>query len=80
MLFPFVDVYGPNICKKIFMGSIGILMLFRRKKNSLMTNLLSIKSKIYTLSELIEAIKIWRNKGDKIVFTNGCFDLVQRTC
>jgi len=43
-----------------------------------MTNLLSIKSKIYTLSELIEQSKIWRSKGDKIVFTNGCFDLVHR--
>jgi len=43
-----------------------------------MTNLLNIKSKIYTLSELIEQSKIWRSKGDKIVFTNGCFDLVHR--
>ena len=43
-----------------------------------MTNLLSIKSKIYTLSELIEQSKIWRSKGDKIIFTNGCFDLVHR--
>ena len=43
-----------------------------------MPNLLSIKSKIYTLSELIEQSKIWRSKGDKIVFTNGCFDLVHR--
>ena len=43
-----------------------------------MTNLHSIKSKIYTLSELIEQSKIWRSNGDKIVFTNGCFDLVHR--
>ncbi|MAO72123.1 MAG: D-glycero-beta-D-manno-heptose 1-phosphate adenylyltransferase [Flavobacteriales bacterium] len=43
-----------------------------------MTNLQSIKSKIYTLSELVERCKVWRNKGEKIVFTNGCFDLVHR--
>ena len=43
-----------------------------------MTNLHSIKSKIYTLSELIEQSIIWRSNGDKIVFTNGCFDLVHR--
>ena len=43
-----------------------------------MTNLQNIKSKIYTLSELLEQSKVWRNNGDKIVFTNGCFDLVHR--
>ena len=42
-----------------------------------MTNL-NIKSKIYTLSELVDRSKVWRNKGEKIVFTNGCFDLVHR--
>ena len=43
-----------------------------------MENLNSIKSKIYTLSELVEQSKVWRNNGEKIVFTNGCFDLVHR--
>ena len=43
-----------------------------------MSNLQNIKSKIYTLSELVEQSKVWRNKGEKIVFTNGCFDLVHR--
>lgn len=43
-----------------------------------MKNLNSIKSKIYTLSELVEQSKVWRNNGEKIVFTNGCFDLVHR--
>ena len=43
-----------------------------------MSNLQSIKSKIYTQSELVEQSKVWRNNGEKIVFTNGCFDLVHR--
>ena len=43
-----------------------------------MSNLQSIKSKIYTLSKLVEQSKVWRNNGEKIVFTNGCFDLVHR--
>ena len=43
-----------------------------------MSNLQSINSKIYTLSKLVEQSKVWRNNGDKIVFTNGCFDLVHR--
>ena len=43
-----------------------------------MINLQNIKSKIYTLPDLVEQSKIWRDKGEKIVFTNGCFDLVHR--
>ena len=43
-----------------------------------MSNLQSIKSKIYTLPKLVEQSKVWRNNGEKIVFTNGCFDLVHR--
>ena len=43
-----------------------------------MKNLNSIKSKIYTLPELAEQSKVWRNNGEQIVFTNGCFDLLHR--
>ena len=43
-----------------------------------MTNVQDIKSKIYILSELVEQSKIWKSNGEKIVFTNGCFDLVHR--
>jgi len=43
-----------------------------------MSNLKSIKSKIYTLSDLKIQSDKWKENGDKIVFTNGCFDLVHR--
>jgi len=43
-----------------------------------MTNLQNIKSKIYTLSDLKIQTDKWKEKGDKIVFTNGCFDLMHR--
>ena len=33
-------------------------------------------SKIVSLPEAIEQIKKWHSTGQKIVFTNGCFDLV----
>ncbi|MBD5608401.1 MAG: D-glycero-beta-D-manno-heptose 1-phosphate adenylyltransferase, partial [Desulfovibrio sp.] len=31
---------------------------------------------VYRLEELLEKINDWRKKGKKIVFTNGCFDLL----
>lgn len=43
-----------------------------------MSNLQNITSKIYTLSDLKIQIDKWKEKGDKIVFTNGCFDLLHR--
>lgn len=43
-----------------------------------MSNLKSIKSKIYTLSDLKIQSDKWKENGDKVVFTNGCFDLVHR--
>ena len=43
-----------------------------------MSNLKNIKSKIYSLSDLKIQSDKWKGKGKKIVFTNGCFDLVHR--
>ena len=43
-----------------------------------MSNLQNIISKIYTLSDLKIQTDKWKEKGDKIVFTNGCFDLLHR--
>tara|TARA_B100000902_G_scaffold277742_1_gene263546 strand:+ start:6840 stop:7340 length:501 start_codon:yes stop_codon:yes gene_type:complete len=42
------------------------------------TNLNKIKHKICNISELKDRIKKWRFNEEKIVFTNGCFDLVHR--
>lgn len=32
--------------------------------------------KIFTLPQLQEQVNTWRSQGQKIVFTNGCFDLL----
>jgi rfaE bifunctional protein nucleotidyltransferase chain/domain len=37
-----------------------------------------IKSKIYNLDELQKQVNIWKFKNKKIVFTNGCFDILHR--
>ena len=34
------------------------------------------KDKILTLDALLAKVKEWKQAGDKIVFTNGCFDLI----
>jgi rfaE bifunctional protein nucleotidyltransferase chain/domain len=35
-----------------------------------------IESKIFSLEGLLARIEFWRRLGDKIVFTNGCFDIL----
>ncbi len=35
-----------------------------------------IKAKILSQTELLKRLEFWRKLGDKIVFTNGCFDIL----
>jgi rfaE bifunctional protein nucleotidyltransferase chain/domain len=37
-----------------------------------------IESKIFTLANLLKRIEFWKRLGDKIVFTNGCFDILHK--
>ena len=41
-----------------------------------MSRLENIKNKIYTQADLKSALNVWRLLEKKIVFTNGCFDLL----
>ncbi len=34
------------------------------------------QSKIYTLEQLVKLREKWRKKGQEVVFTNGCFDIL----
>lgn len=35
-----------------------------------------VARKVLTLEKLLSLVNVWRFKGEKIVFTNGCFDLI----
>ena len=35
-----------------------------------------LQSKLATITEAIQRVEIWRLKNNKIVFTNGCFDIL----
>ena len=43
-----------------------------------MSHLNTIQKKIFSLDELKTQIDSWKKSGEKIVFTNGCFDIVHR--
>jgi rfaE bifunctional protein nucleotidyltransferase chain/domain len=41
-----------------------------------MSPLHQIRQKLYHKADLLLKIKAWRSEGQKIVFTNGCFDII----
>jgi len=43
-----------------------------------MSHLNTIKSKIYSLEGLKTQVDSWKESEKKVVFTNGCFDIVHR--
>lgn len=43
-----------------------------------MSRLNYLKSKIVTLEDAKRLIAMWHLKGDKVVFTNGCFDILHK--
>lgn len=42
------------------------------------TRLESLNLKIVTLEEAIRRVEIWHHTGQKITFTNGCFDILHK--
>mgnify|MGYP001255675331 CR=1 FL=1 len=43
-----------------------------------MSQLKKIKNKIISLEDAKIKVTRWKNSGEKIVFTNGCFDIIHR--
>ena len=43
-----------------------------------MSHLKKIQNKIFSLANLTPKVDEWKKSGEKIVFTNGCFDLIHR--
>jgi D-beta-D-heptose 7-phosphate kinase/D-beta-D-heptose 1-phosphate adenosyltransferase len=67
-----------NIAAGIVVGKVGTVPVTREE---LLTELISQGSfeqadKICELDTLIARIKLWKSQGQRIVFTNGCFDLL----
>src|SRR5690554_1234484 len=53
-------------------------LLLKRMMNKQITLLEIIENKIFELDSLLVRLMQWRENGEKIVFTNGCFDIIHR--
>ena len=43
-----------------------------------MSHLKKLKKKIFSEKRLVKQVDIWKKSDKKIVFTNGCFDIIHR--
>ena len=43
-----------------------------------MSHLKKINNKIFSTNNLVTQVNTWRKSDKKIVFTNGCFDIIHR--
>ena len=43
-----------------------------------MSHLKKLNHKIYSLIELENQVNAWKQAGEEVVFTNGCFDIIHR--
>lgn len=43
-----------------------------------MTKFQHLQNKIHSLSESVARVKKWQAEGQKVVFTNGCFDILHK--
>ena len=43
-----------------------------------MSHLKTLNSKVYNLDALRSQVEHWKASGHKVVFTNGCFDIIHR--
>lgn len=43
-----------------------------------MNHYLKVKSKILTDHQLLHTLELWQRNHEKVVFTNGCFDLIHQ--
>ena len=75
LLFPTI-IHAGQTLMGIMMGLIGLLILFLSKKINVASN--KIKNKIFSFENLTTQVNSWKESNQKIVFTNGCFDIIHQ--
>jgi D-beta-D-heptose 7-phosphate kinase/D-beta-D-heptose 1-phosphate adenosyltransferase len=75
---PEASVQLANVAAGIVVGKVGTVPV---EKHELLAALspefgLHAADKVVTCSELVSRVALWRANGERVVFTNGCFDLL----
>ena len=73
-----VAVQVANLAAGVVVGKVGTVPVTREELLGVLSEQLPVPmgEKVLRLDELVSRVAAWRANGRKIVFTNGCFDLV----
>ena len=81
-LSPLASLSLANTAAGVVVGKVGTVPITKADLLGALNNALNIAqgteqaNKICNLAELTNKVNAWKNAGQKIVFTNGCFDLL----
>jgi D-beta-D-heptose 7-phosphate kinase/D-beta-D-heptose 1-phosphate adenosyltransferase len=75
---PETGVQLANTAAGIVVGKVGTAPV---EKFELLASLapeiaMQVEDKVLTRSQLVDRVALWRRNGERVVFTNGCFDLL----
>ena len=77
-LLPETAVQLANVAAGIVVGKVGTVPV---EKHELLAALspqiaLNAENRVLTRDELVQRVALWKANGERVVFTNGCFDLL----
>lgn len=67
-----------NVAAGIVVGSVGTVPVEKHELLAALSPELSLQAsdKVVTRPELLNRLAMWKAKGERVIFTNGCFDLL----
>lgn len=68
-----------NLAAGVVVGKVGTAPIEKQELLSLLGPAIALQAEsklVRTLDELVRRVEIWRANAERIVFTNGCFDLL----
>jgi D-beta-D-heptose 7-phosphate kinase/D-beta-D-heptose 1-phosphate adenosyltransferase len=77
-LRPEVGIQLANVAAGIVVGKVGTVPVEKHELLAALTPNIALhaEDKVVTREELVTRTALWRNNGEHVVFTNGCFDLL----
>ena len=77
-LRPETAVQLANVAAGIVVGKVGTVPVERHELLAALTPEIALHAgdKVVTRNELVSRVALWRANGERVVFTNGCFDLL----
>jgi D-beta-D-heptose 7-phosphate kinase / D-beta-D-heptose 1-phosphate adenosyltransferase len=77
-LKPEVGVQLANLAAGVVVGKVGTVPIEKHELLAALTPEIALHAadKVVSWSELISRVALWKANGERVVFTNGCFDLL----